>query len=310
MRLRIYQTLVFLVILFLGGTGYGGTTVRFGILPVVDTLPLWVALEKGFFEKQEIDIRIVPFQSALERDAALQAGKLDGYFGDIVNTVLMVRSGLDLGIMTTAFHTHPKHRMFGIVSAPGSGIKRLSELQGKQVAISSATIIEYLLDRILLSKDLPFDFVEKLEIKKIPVRVQVLLADQVPAALLPEPLITLAQTKGAHVLADDRDLDLCLTVLALKRDIIKRDRSFVDRFLTAYDSAVRAINHDPDSFKGTMISRTRLPEIIRDRYKPPIFPEADLPSKKDVEAAQKWIIQSNREGRPIPYHRIVLTTTE
>ena len=287
-----------------------GTTVRFGILPVVDTLPLWVGLEKGFFEKQGIDLKIIPFQSALERDAALQAGRLDGYFGDIVNTVLMARSGLDLGIITTVFHTHPKHRMFGIVSAPKSGIKRLSQLKGKQVAISSATIIEYLLDRILLSKDLPLDFVEKLEIKKIPVRVQMLLADRIPAALLPEPLITLAQTKGAHVLADDRDLDLCLTVLALKRDIVKRDRTFPDRFLIAYGSAVKAINHDPGPFKETMVSRTRFPRIIKDTYRVPFFPDVGLPSKKDVEAAQRWIIQSNMEGGQIPYNRIILTTTE
>ena len=36
-----------------------------------------------------------------------------------------------------------------------------------------------------------------MEIKKIPIRLQMLLSGQVTAALLPEPLLTLAETHGA-----------------------------------------------------------------------------------------------------------------
>ena len=95
--------------------------------------------------------------------------------------------------------------MFGIATAPGSGAMSPADLKGRQVAISRATIIEYLLDRIMAAEGFGPDHVAKLEIKKIPVRLQMLLADQVPAALLPEPLLTLAE-----LLTLALDVDLAL----------------------------------------------------------------------------------------------------
>ena len=97
---------------------------KLGILPVVDTLPLLVGETEGLFDKAGVTGRTgLGFQSALERDAALQAGQLDGYFGDILNTILLIRAGQDLRIVTTVFHTHPDFRMFGIVAAPGAGLQ-------------------------------------------------------------------------------------------------------------------------------------------------------------------------------------------
>ena len=137
---------LFILLLLVCQPGYAKDRLRFGILPVVDTLPLLVGQDAGTFSDQGIDLEVVSFQSALERDAALQAGKIDGYFGDILNTLLLVQSGQPVKILTTAFHTHPKHRMFGIATAPGSGITSIDQLKGKEMAISRATIIEYVLD--------------------------------------------------------------------------------------------------------------------------------------------------------------------
>ena len=55
------------------------TTVRIGILPIVDALPFFVAKEKGFFKGLPLPVELIPFRSAVERDAAFQTGKLDAY---------------------------------------------------------------------------------------------------------------------------------------------------------------------------------------------------------------------------------------
>lgn len=298
------------LILFLLGVfptaGEGAKVLRFGVLPVVDTLPLFVGEDRGFFRDQGIELEIISFQSALERDAALQAGKLDGYFGDILNTLLLIRSGQALGIMTTAFQTHPDYRMFALVSAPESDIRNLAELKGKQVAISRATIIEYLLDRLLAARDKRPEFVEKQEIKKMAIRLQMLMTGRVPAALLPEPLVTLAETKGAHVVMDDRVLDTALTVLALKRDVAEKDASLVRRFLRAYGRAVEAINSDPESCKDTLVTKTRFPAVIREQYRIPQFPTVGLPRPEDLESAQTWLIRNGLVKTRLHYDQAVL----
>ncbi|HHY40687.1 MAG TPA: ABC transporter substrate-binding protein, partial [Syntrophaceticus sp.] len=65
---------------------------KVGILPNEEVLPLYVAQEEGFFKKYGIDVEIVNFQSAAERDAAIQAGAVDGVEGDLL-AVALIRQG-------------------------------------------------------------------------------------------------------------------------------------------------------------------------------------------------------------------------
>ncbi len=282
------------------------TQLRFGVLPVVDTLPLIVGQQQGLFAAQQIDLELVAFQSALERDAALQAGRLDGYFGDILNTVLLINTGHELRILTTAYHTHPDHRMFGIVTAPEAGIVTVAQLKNRPVAISRATIIEYLLDRLLQQQGRTPAFVTKQEIKKIPIRLQMLLAGKVPAALLPEPLLTLAESKGARVLVDDRRLNMSETVLAMQTQLLSQDATLADRFLRAYALAVNKINHAPQAYKPVLVEKTRFPKPIAGRYKMPRFPAVAPPSPADVAAAQAWLKNRGMISRPVAYENIVV----
>lgn len=278
---------------------------RLGILPVVDTLPLLVGETEGFFAEEGLAVELVTFQSALERDAAYQAGRLDGYFGDILSAVLMIRTGQPVRIVTTVFHTHPDHRMFGIVASPGAGVKTMADLQGQQVAISRATIIEYLLDRIVASQGLPPEHVSKLEIKKIPIRMQMLLADQVSAALLPEPLLSLAEFKGGTVLIDDRGLDMTETILALGADVLARRSGLAEKFLAAYGKAVQRINQNPQAYKELLVQRTRFPLPVKERYQVPAFPAPAPPSVADVAAVQDWLGLHGSDTERLAYDAII-----
>jgi NitT/TauT family transport system substrate-binding protein len=289
------------------GSASAAQPLRLGILPVVDTLPLIAGQEEGLFAKAGIDLELVPFQSALERDAALQAGRLDGYFGDLLNSILLIHSGLDLRILTTAYRTRPEQRMFGIVAAPGSGIQTLAQLKGRAVAISRTTVIEYLLEQLLKAQRLPMDYVTKQEIKKIPIRLQMVLGGQVPAALLPEPLLTLAEAKGARVIADDRQLNLAETVVALRQARLSRDDSLAGRFKDAYRQAVQRINQHPEAYKSLLIQRTRFPKIIENQFTMPRFPESETPSRKDVEDVQDWLKAKGAVQNRIPYAAVVMS---
>jgi len=289
----------------LAGESQASDQLRLGTLPVVDTLPLLVGEAEGLFAAQGLALELVPFESALERDAALQAGQLDGYFGDLLNTILLIQAGQPLRIVTTAFHTHPDYRMFGIALAPGIALKGLNELAGKQVAISRATVIEYLLDRILAAHGYPAGYVEKLEIKKIPIRLQMLLVGQVDAALLPEPLLTLAESKGARVVADDRGLDTSETIIALDTARLQQDATLAARFLAAYGAAVTRINADPEAFKELLVAKTRFPLPVKGRFRVPVFPAPMPPAKADVAAVQDWLIQNGLIPSRLVYSAIV-----
>ena len=61
-------------------------SVKIGTLPTEDSLPLWVAQDRGYFAVEGVPkVEIVEFQSAQERDAAFASGAIDAYMGDLDN---------------------------------------------------------------------------------------------------------------------------------------------------------------------------------------------------------------------------------
>ncbi len=262
---------------------------RVGILPVLDTLPLQIAFTEGYFSKHGLNVQLVPFDSALERDAAMQAGQLEGYFGDMVNTVLMVRSGVPMRIVTVAYASRPGQRQFALLGRPGLEAASVDALASGTVGLSKATIMEYLLDLMEERGLVPRGRLERLEVKKIPVRMQMLLGGRLDTAILPEPLVTLAESQGSRVYVTDENLQVTLTVVGLLHRLLTDDTQTGEKFLKAYGEALSALSANPEKYRSLMVTSCRIPEQLAATFRIPVFPEAGLPPDADVERLLTWM---------------------
>ena len=234
--------LIFFSLILPPAAGAQKTVFRLGTLPVIDTLPLILADQEDLFNKEGLTVQLYQFNSALERDAALSSGKLDGYFGDLVITMLLNESGQNIKVLCESYHTLPRHRMFAIAAAPGSEISSAADIKDIPVAISTGSVIEFMLDRILLKNNLDPAAINKTEVKAIPIRYQMLITETLKLALLPEPLATRAEQEGAKIIADDRLLDTTATIIAVKQDFILRNPDFAAAFMRAYSKSAAMIN--------------------------------------------------------------------
>lgn len=158
---------------------------KLGVLPAADTIVLHVAADEGLFAKQGLEVELVPFQSALELGAAMRAGALSGHFGDIINVLMQNESGSPQAIVATTSHSSPDNRCFGLVVSPKSKAQTLADLKGKDIAVSSATIIDFLLAQLLQQEGAAPDFLNRQDIRQIPVRLQMLLSGQIESACSP-----------------------------------------------------------------------------------------------------------------------------
>lgn len=281
-------------------TAARGADLRIGALPAADSIALHVAADEGLFAAQGLDVEVVPFQSALELGAAMRAGGLAGHFGDIINVLVQREGGVDQAIVATSSHSSPGQRHFGLVVSPKSAAQSLADLKDAGIAVSSATIIDYLLDRMLDQQGLPADHFRRQDIRQIPVRLQMLLSGRLEAALLPEPLVSLVEAQGARTLWDDRGLDTSLAVIALRRE--HADVDTVRRFRLALGEAARRIDADPDRYRQIMIDKGLLPQAAAGTYRMVRFGgparEGDgaspdslppLPTRADVEDFATWM---------------------
>lgn len=272
---------------------------KFGILPVIDTLPLQVAVHDGYFKEQDLNVELIPFISAMERNTAVHTGQIDGFFGDLIATLLLVDKNLPLKILTISYYTNPDLRMFGLVTSPQFNHNK--DNQTLSVAISKASIIEYLLSYVEdLNGANQFKY-QAVEIKQMPIRLQMLLAGKIDSALLPEPLTTLAMSKGAKLLATDQTLNMPLTILNLSEQKLPAKNAF----LKAYGKAVEAINNNPEQYRDLMAKTCRIPKPLVKSFPVYHYPEPRLPSKAEVDQVQDWMIANQLLNAPIAYNKLV-----
>lgn len=262
---------------------------KFGTIPVLQSLPLFVASEKGFFKEQDLNVEIVTFNSAMEKDIAFTSGQIAGYFGDIMTPAVLAANGAKIKMVATNFNTTGEQRMFAILASPKAKQQDLAIVAGSGIATGSNTITEYLTVRLLALKKVPRESTRLVDIKSIPIRMQMLLSDQVSGALLPEPLATLAETKGAKALADDRGRGISATVLAFNTSFLDHNPAAVRSFLAAIEKASAYINEHPDEVRGIMNKACKVPEPLQKSFPIPRFPRLSVPDQVQVGDVYRWL---------------------
>jgi len=97
---------------------------KVGVLPDLDSLPIILASKEGLFAAQGLDVELVSFRNPVERDAAFQAGRLDGIVADTLGAIFAVAGGGE-GVITSVTTGR-----YGLAAAPGSGITSVKQLAG------------------------------------------------------------------------------------------------------------------------------------------------------------------------------------
>lgn len=75
---------------------------RIAVLPILDSLPIFVAEQEGFFAEQGVAVELIPVASAPERDQFMQAGQIDGMINELVSTFFYNQDEIRISIVRFA----------------------------------------------------------------------------------------------------------------------------------------------------------------------------------------------------------------
>jgi NitT/TauT family transport system substrate-binding protein len=262
---------------------------RMGVIPALQALPVFVAKDQGLFKKRGVNVELIMFSSAGEKDIALISNNIDGYFGDLLTPLALRGNGRDIVIAATNYDTREDRRMFGLLAKPGSTAATPADLAGKPIAAASNSVVQYVADRLMRSAGVPAEKIQFIEAKNIGLRMQMLLAGQVEAAVLPEPLVSAAIAKGAKLIADDAGLHTSQTVFAFHETFMAQHGAEVRKFFQAVNDAVQLIASDRDLAVKAMGQYMRLPEALANSYPPPAFRNVRAPDKEAVQTIVDWL---------------------
>ena len=272
-----------------------GASMKMGVLNVIQALPLFVAQEKGYFAEQGLEVELVPFESGADKNIAMASSAIDGNFADLFSPMLLEGNGTDISIVYTTYINDEDSHLFAIVGKKDGGYSSPADMDNVEVAISEDTVINYVTEKLLIKGGLGPDQIATLDIKNIGLRMQNLMSGQVPAATLPEPLVSAAVGAGCTIVADDRGMEASQTVVAFRQDYIDANGDAVAAFLKAVDKANSAIADEHEDIRTIMLDNVRMPENLRDSFPMPQFPvELPVPSEKTTMEAVAWL-----EGREV-----------
>lgn len=259
------------------------TKLTVGVMGSIDAVPLVIAKENGYFEEEGVDLDLQIFKAANDRDAALQAGELDGVLCDETAISIYQNSDIDMKITGTT------NGSWTLVAGKDSGITSLSDLKGKKVGISKNTMIEYLADDIALSNGLEVSDIEKVAIPAMPARLEALKNNQIDAAILPAPFNDTAVADGGVEITKIYNKDIMISVTAFLQEVIDKDANAIKGFYNAYNKAIEFINsNDISEYEDIIISTVGYSEDMRGNIVLPEFKTNYLPAEENVQNVLDW----------------------
>ena len=227
--------------------------IRFGILPAESAIPIIVAEERGFFEKEGLQVELVPFNSPNDRNVAVQAGQIDAIIADIMTSLTFHEAGFQMKI------TSDINEDFKLLTSPNSGIDTFLKLNGKDVAIVPNFVLEYIMDQMAAKNNIRYNAVS---IPSISARLEALMADKLNAVLFTEPQATMMVTQGAHLLSSSGAYGIKAGTLLFNINLLTAQPKSVKAFYRGYNKAVDFINETDADIYAEILTKYGFPEAV------------------------------------------------
>lgn len=290
-------TLCFVMLIFLlTACSKEKNVVTVGIMPDLDSIPLVVAKQQGYFNE---NVNLEIYKSPVDRDSAFYSGNLDGSISDALAACL-AREG-DFPVYITS-KTNGK---YGIIAGKDSGLITPKMLEGKEIGLSLNTIIEYVTDRMVLEDGGDPALLNKTSVPKIPSRLELLQNNKIDAVAMPEPYITAAGSEGEIIVSVSEELGINPGVMLFTKEAVKNKSSELKEFYNAYDKAVDYINNtDPAKFMPGVIEELGLPESAL-KVVLPEYEKTTLPDEEEIISAMNWLIDKGLLKNEYNYDELV-----
>lgn len=284
------------------------TKIRFAALPVLDTLPMYVAEQEGLFEKHNITLEFIPAGSAPKRDELINSGQADGMVNEVMSTIFYNREETRVQIVRYARTATAESPVFFILASGQSEITNVEQLKGVEIGVSKGTIIEYLTDRILQSEGFRNDEINTIAVPDIGQRMALLGSGELGAAMLPDPLASLVQQQGAVLVIDDSSHpEFSHSTVSFSKTFIDENPNAVQGFLAAWEEAVQLINANPAKYSDLMVARELVPPPLVGNFSVPTFVTAGVPTQAQWDDAINWAIEKGFEAGQASYENSITT---
>lgn len=266
------------------------TNLKIAVLPIIDTLPMYVAQQEGLFAKHQVNVEFIPVASAPERDQLLAAGGADGTINETLAVMLFNKEKVQMQVVRYALRPTEGSGHFFILASAKSGISSVEGLKGIEIGVSQGTVIEYVTERLLQADGFSSEEIKTIAVPKIPDRMALLASGELQAGVMPDPLASLVVSQGGVIVADDSSHpEYGFSVISFRKDVIDKNPEAIKDFLAAVEEATALLNEEPAKYKNVLSEQKLVPPPLMEAYQAPVFPTAGVPTEAEWNDALNWL---------------------
>lgn len=274
-----------------------------GMMPTLEGLPFFIADKQGIYDSLGLDLTFLRFNSASDRDAAFQNGRMDGMITDYPSAAVMQ------AVHHSSLHFVMKNNgYFCFIVSKESRINGPQQLKQRNIAISRNTIVEYATDQLLRKSNVSLAEVNSPEIGQIPLRLQMLQYGQIDASFLPDPFASIAMNSGHRSLISTRELGIDFTGTAFSGKTLTEKKGEIKLLIQGYNLGVEFIRSHPQEELKQLLMEFGIPEKLTGLIALPSYQPATLPPEADIREAVRWLKAKKRIASSYTGEQLVDTT--
>ena len=235
-------------------------------LPITAYLPLYVAVEKGYFKALNLDVSITEATTPNDIVTAMAAGKID-FAAALAYTILFPAQNQypDLFRLYSSSEETEQNFTSSIIVKPDSPLKSYRDLRGKKVGVYSGIVQVLFLKAMLKGMGIPPEEVKIVEISPR-LQIQGLAAGEYDALSCTEPTSNIAIAQGqARALEENPRVKFIMspfpsTAAAISNQFIGKNPAAAEAVAAALDLAVDFIQEHPAEAKRLLPKYTPIPK--------------------------------------------------
>ena len=275
---------------------------RLGYMKIVDCSPMFMAMEKGFFKAEGLELEILPLAGGALIINGVTSGDLQFGWSNVISLYQAHLAGFDFKLIAGgATSVRGSHESHAIIVGKDSPIKSAKDLEGKTVAVNTLNNIVHLMAMAWVDKnggnarrvkfvELPFPQMEA-----------AIVTGRVDAISVHEPFAAAAARRSeTRVLSNPWGDVLPKFLIAgwfASDKWLQKNKNTAVAFVRAVNRGVDAIHADPNASRAAMIKWAGLKPDFAEIIGLPQFEKGV--SERDVQVTMDLTYKYKMIPRPL-----------
>jgi NitT/TauT family transport system substrate-binding protein len=280
---RLFLSAVFMAVFAMNGRAIAAdpplAKLRVGVIPIYDTMPLWIGKDAGIFKAEGIDVELVRTTGGATAIPAMAGGSLDIVYSDVGSILKAAQQGLPAKVVAPAGTVTLANGARFMSSANGP-VNQLTDMKGKRLAVNQLkNIVNLYAMAALEAAGVVPDSYNVIELP-YPQMPDALLNGQVDMIYEVDPFVTILRSSGKA-----RDLGSPTHVIHPQLRIagyvavdrwLKANADLARRFQRAYARAAEYTMNNVDKHGEWQVKYFGLKPELKDKVGPGTFLDTDI----------------------------------